>query len=462
MTGVGKTFLTSNKPKFLDIPIEVVGSLTETYLNIKGTNDFENEVVRINNSTFKTFGNLGTLNGITLQISHLRLADYDAGFTLNNVVVKGDDIEYSGNAGSIFMTIDNLLINPTPITVSLTELKPILPTDAFGFNINPATPIQNTILITEAAKIVGGGKTFVPDTFNSAKITAFGSQTNGNVKAADPGTGGAGFTKITSDISTGLANGEKISIFDTILYDGTFTISNFISGGGFVDDVFDINIAYGGSEAGSWNRLGDTPTIVLAPGNTFTNGNKVTINGSINYNGTFIITVITPFVDFSIVKAFVANDAVLTGDILATQVRDITSFVVTPNIVEDNILIQADNGFGGTTITVNEVIFSNEYINGRRVKITQTGNYNGSFRIFNVNVGAKTFDIQTPFITNEGNVLAAISMQLTKLTLDNHELNTGEAALVDNSIDYDEGGILRADTVNDVTIDIPFDPIAVA
>lgn len=455
VTGTGTFFLSGKNPKFLDIDIEVKGNNAANVFNIKGSHDYLNQIIRLHNTDFNDFGSLGTIEGVSLDLAHTKFSQYTAGITLNDVMLKGDDIEFDPAGAGVFMTINNLRKNPVPLTVNLSNLKPSLSVNAHAFSINPATPPENTCLITDSSKITGNGKIFTDDTFTTKAVDDIISQVSLSITNFTASGTSTQFTKVTIATGSVLANGQQISIVDSQFYDGTFTISNFVVG-----DSFDINIPFSHVRIGAHlDRVGDVPTKLSIPFHGVSTGETVIIHGSVHYDGSFIATVIGPS-EISIPIPFVQNDANFLNSITMTTPRDISSFNFIA-IVKDSILLYANNGFGGTTVTVSIGTLNIDYLNDRTVTIGGTSAYNGTFKIFNLDAVNKKFDIQRTFVTNEGAV-GNIHIQLTSLNVLGHTLSTNTPVIVKNSIDYDAGGIVRSIDADNLTLDIPFDALAPA
>lgn len=187
--------------------------------------------------------------------------------------------------------------------------------------------------------------------------------------------------------------------------------------------------------------------------NTFgssTDVQKARITNTINYNRDFLVSAPTS-TTFDIDIVFLPSPAPVETSGNFDQLLFISQTFEEVDVVVNFDSI-ASNGRGGVTITDADDLPSS-FIDGRRITISGTTNFNGEFKILNVKT--KSFDILKPAFPTES---GAATMQLTELFVQKHGLatNTIFPAFIDESLRHDGGGIAKVLNVFDIQIDVPF------
>jgi len=257
----------------------------------------------------------------------------------------------------------------------------------------------------------------LPYTVTMTNLTALnaGNETGVNINPATPLTNTFSITNTTKPIG-----GEMFKA-------GSSASSSLIS-----------------SFSGTPNSL---PTIVTTDSpHGLVDGQTIEISRTTNYNGRFVISSASGSV-LTIQRVFIADDG--DGDLIS--IRKIT-LITDGGTVNLTALSYADNGRGGTIVS--SLGIDAEFINGRRVTIEATTNYNGTFKIFNV-IDTVSFEIMKKFEATELSGGTG-KMELSDLTIVNSNLALPLPLLIDESIAYDEGVIGSLGGVNLVTVDLPF------
>jgi len=367
MTGDSTTFLTiENLTAAEVVNCEVDdGTGNNTLLNITGSG-LSSFMFFTNFGAFG-FDTLGTVTDAFLPMLANSFIFFNNGFVITNAKVNINSMAIN----SIVPGADYLTINNTTdlgLDPFFTSLSSTVPSGSTLFNINPATPVENTFVIANSGP-GGTGDYFKAGTELTGVITAF----------ADAGGGDVTVTSTAH----GLVAGQSLEITNSINYNGIFAIvgtpnandfditATFVAETPEADTIFTqvkviesyaANTAFAGTVDSTADN-GESGTTVTDTGHGLENGTSVTISGTTNYNGTFIIFNLTGNT-FDIAVAFV-------GDESGTWVANKTLVGVTAHGFSD-----------GTPVLVSETV---DYNKGYFVEFVSIDN----------------FLINTPFVTDE-------------------------------------------------------------
>lgn len=193
--------------------------------------------------------------------------------------------------------------------------------------------------------------------------------------------------------------------------------------------------------------IGVSPTNVEVSTHGLISGQQIDISGTVNYNGKFIITVVNTDV-FSIPIPFVIIE---TGNF--DIVRYISSIVDGGTFVSTDLNF-ADNGRGGVIVTPTAGM-TTEFLDGRRITIAGTTNYNGEFKIFNVD-GTISFEVMKAFNAGETATTGTGTLTLSDLTIIGSNINPASSLLITKSQSYNEGVVGSSGGAVVTTVDLPF------
>ena len=326
------------------------------------------------------FGNLGTLTNIFNPQLFLNMVPFASGLTLNNAVVNVIGALYQPAFPSVDIFTINNLEDTAQLSTFISISTPVIPSSSV-FNINPATPLSNSVVISDSGP-AGGGDYFKLGTEETGAITAF-AVSGGN-------------TEVTS-ASHGLVAGQSLEISESINYNGRFAIvgtpgaNDFVIARTFVGndavgnftqvkaiETFAANTATVGTVDSTADN-GASGTTVTDTAHGLVDGTSVTIAGTTSYNGTFTIFNVTTNT-FDIAVAFV-------GDESGTWVANKTTLTVTAH------------GFS----------------NGTPILVDETIDYDGGYLVESIT--ADTLVINTIFVTDESTGI------VTDASLDQNALN---------------------------------------
>jgi len=333
MVGNNKTFLTSTGKNFMHFNNMFIVDFTKnnTLFNITGTRTFIDEGVLPRVTGFDGFKFLGTVSNTTFGETFNSFTNFQNPFIFNNVNFGSSHTLIAPTTTAAWIEINNLNPNDS-ISTQITALDPNI-TDSSNsiLKINPATPKENTFVITDSGQT--GGNYFEPRTFSESNtITGF---------AAAPSPRNLTHTVVTvpNTLATGQDNNQKARISQTTNYNGDFLITTVIA---FTS--FEIAIPFVSAEtSGLYQRLrfifeysadidlvstltgfadnGKNGTTITAsatlPAGYFDN-RRITITGTTKFDGQFRIFNVTT-TTFDILKTFETGGTTGTGTIKITD-----------------------------------------------------------------------------------------------------------------------------------------------
>ncbi len=447
-SGPNKTFLTGRNIGTIEIDLIVTDTsgafpaTSNTLFNMTGTGLGVTEILFVDNSRFNFFSSLGTITGLSIGLRNTLFIQYITGLVTNNTAFNVSRIvAFTLIPGNTFLTIENLVQNILnfPITSVFSGNTFTLPSPTSNvFNVKPNLLLGNTIVVTNSTEL-GGGNYFQPSTGLEGSISTIRSTVTGTITSvADAGVN----LSILTSSTTGLSDGDIVVLNGTTDYDGEFVISNLL-----LDTSFEVVFAnFVGTRTGTWDKVIGNAVVTTSAPHSLANGQSVEIAGTVNSEGISLVSNASGSV-FQIPN-FKNTD--ITGTF--KQARVIT--LIADEATNTGAVTGAiDNTVSGTTIQAASI--GTTLLNGDKVTITGSipTDYNGTHTIFNV-VDSVSFDIAVAF---NGDATAGIwTENRVTLTIETHGLTNGTPILVNKTVNYDGGAVIKESTASTIIINRVF------
>jgi len=364
MTGNSTTFLTIDNLTAAEVVNCEVddGTGNNTLLNITGSG-LASFMFFTNFGAFG-FDTLGTVTDAFLPLLANSFIFFNNGLVITNAKVNINSMAINSIVpGADYLTINN--ITDLGIDPFFTQLSSTVPSGSTLFNINAATPVENTIVISNSGP-GGTGDYFKAGTELTKVITAF----------ADAGGGDVTVTSTAH----GLVAGQSLEITNSINYNAIFAIvgtpgaNDFVITRTFIAETPASNTIFtqvkainsyaantatvGTVDSTADNGSGGTTVTDTAHG--IVRGTSVTISATTSYNGTFTIFNVTTNT-FDIAVAFVGDES---GTWLANKTLiDVTAHGFsngTPILVDKTI--DYDQGYFAESVTTDTLVINKLFV----------------------------------------------------------------------------------------------------